>query len=855
MSETCSENPATDATSGEHRPAPRPGAGESARSLLVAGYRILLHLYPRAFHDRYHDELITYLVLDRGDAEFPARSWSAARFWLRAYGDVLTAAGRQRARLVKASVSKLPHVLADDSLHALRFLRRRPMSSLAQLAALSLVLALATMWTVVWRGHFSRSGASGPDRRIAFVTVRSQQTGMWSSYAPAADFMAWRRGVSPGVVEAFVPLSFSVRLDDREMVVDGSTVTPGLPAMFGVRPTPRDGPIGSPAVLLDSGLLEELAPTDVPHPPATMLVNGRELPVAGLIPPALMKIGAGRVWLVDTLSPPASTPVAILARAKDQADLERLQGRLQLISSAAGRSSRPILVGMDELNGPLVRGAAMWVLVQILLSMVLLAIGPMASASGNRGPSKPNDVRLYMALGASAGRLARQRGLAGLLLTAPATGVSLLLVLATRPSWQTPLPTDMPAVLPPERVIASVCVLVGLGASVLVGLAYAFPMLPRARFRVSCSVRGEPSRREMLLLALAVTVTVASVSLALVPAIRIHELPLQRPGFDQGAIRIWRVDPTATSADSLDGRQAALRESLRVALEPDTWALTSHTPISAGDPVDVATDAAPVQAGRIEVSPSYFRVMGIPLLAGTGDLAGGVAVSRSLARALWPDGPVMGRDLRLDGRSLRVTAVVGDVLDTGTGSAKRVYVLLSGASPRLYLVSRAMPDSSPVAGITGNGRRFVLSPLGSGRELLGRWHEHRFPQRSLSTLSIMALLLIIATTSQALCVLGRIARARRRDIALRMALGSTPGAALRPALKPLRGVLLIGLAGGFLVGWPLVRVGASVFEIEELVALSTLLAAILLMATASALVVGCTTRTSLTSPDELLRVP
>lgn len=90
-------------------------------------------------------------------------------------------------------------------------------------------------------------------------------------------------------------------------------------------------------------------------------------------------------------------------------------------------------------------------------------------------------------------------------------------------------------------------------------------------------------------------------------------------------------------------------------------------------PEDRAASAPPsglLQAGWRSVTPGFFETIGVPLVAGrdfeAGDRAGGervVVVSRSLARMLWPDGNAVGRRIFWGGTTGRPRTVVGVVAD------------------------------------------------------------------------------------------------------------------------------------------------------------------------------------------------
>ena len=74
----------------------------------------------------------------------------------------------------------------------------------------------------------------------------------------------------------------------------------------------------------------------------------------------------------------------------------------------------------------------------------------------------------------------------------------------------------------------------------------------------------------------------------------------------------------------------------------------------------------------------YFRVLGIPLLAGrsfterdTSGAAGVAVVSERLAGLSWPDENPLGQTVERGGRSFEVIGVVGDIRGSDAGRAWR----------------------------------------------------------------------------------------------------------------------------------------------------------------------------------------
>jgi predicted permease len=225
-------------------------------------------------------------------------------------------------------------------------------------------------------------------------------------------------------------------------------------------------------------------------------------------------------------------------------------------------------------------------------------------------------------------------------------------------------------------------------------------------------------------------------------------------------------------------------------------------------------DTPPVANFRV-VSPGYFRAMGIPLLEGraiaNADRDGSASVgmvNESFARAFFPGESPIGKEIRFfnpDGSPWEIVGVVGDVRQHG---------LAAPPSPEMYrpleqwtlgrneiLLRTSLPPSSlvpavrrVVAAVDPNLPIVRLSPM--SEVVAGSLAASRFLALLLGAFAGLALLLALVGVFG---VASSIAGARRREIGIRMALGSSSKSVLRRMLAsgmaPVVPGLLAGLAG------------------------------------------------------------
>lgn len=290
------------------------------------------------------------------------------------------------------------------------------------------------------------------------------------------------------------------------------------------------------------------------------------------------------------------------------------------------------------------------------------------------------------------------------------------------------------------------------------------------------------------------------------------------PGFDLSRLVVMTVE----EGSAPDGRvpparaQALARDVARMPAVASV-ALASETPLAGTRSVatvrSTPAGSAVLTADRHVVSDAFFDALGIDVIRGRTfddrDAGGdaGVVVNQLLATRLWPDSDPIGQTIALRSgqvpeRTLRVIGVVANVRYSGLFEDPRPYVYerdtpASSSARSPIVLIRASDDPARVV----QSLRSMPLPAGLtiGSLSTGAGHLARAlgPQRAANLLvGVFALLALLIAGVGLAGTVSFTFQQRRREIAIRMAVGGTP---LRVTRQVLRHVVWI-VSGGLLAG-------------------------------------------------------
>jgi predicted permease len=471
--------------------------------------------------------------------------------------------------------------------------------------------------------------------------------------------------------------------------------------------------------------------------------------------------------------------------------------------------------------------------------VLLIACANLASMLLARGAARTKEMALRSAIGAGRARLIRQMAVESLVLALAGGTVGLVLSLWAT-SWvaSARLPIDIPitfTVATDWRLIAFTG-----GLSVLTGLAFGvLPALRASRPQLVASLKDDaslagPGRRFGLRHVLVVVQVAVSVVLLVGGALLVRSLfsgfnanpgfpvrgltsatiSLDLHGYDATRAKLFFERATSQVRQLPGVESVALAE--RIPFSPNTHTTTI---VVDGRPTATPENGASVDTSR--VTADYFQTLGVPIVSGRGfdsrdtpESTPVAIISEALARAYFPNGDALGNRVRLrdqSGTAIEVVGISRDYIVRTLGEAPRPMIHFAAsqrASMSYSLLVRTNGDTVALA--TEIEREFrMLEPELVFLELgpVVRMMAASMLPISLGA-SLFGGLAGLAMLLAGLGVYGVIAFSvsrRTREIGIRMALGSTPGAIVNGVVR--EAFMLVGL--GTVVGVVLAAFGAQ----------------------------------------------
>jgi putative ABC transport system permease protein len=743
--------------------------------------------------------------------------------------------------------------LRQDLRYAIRALRRNPIFTTVATTTLALAIGANTAIFSVVRGAILEAWPYADADRI--VTLRRsfprlQQTRFVPFSVPEVLDVQSRTDVFERTLAGD---SRNVNLTEggRPERVHGGALTASVFGMLGVEPQlgrvfteKEDVPGGPRVVVLSDRLWRARYAGDREIVGRTIEVEGQQYTVLGVMPRRFV------FW--DAL---LYFPLALDRRATDrQARSLVIQGRLApgltperaaiALDTLARRWEREHPTDAPEYAGShfrvelLKRGVlrdvqpALFVLAVAAGLALLIAAVNVANLLLSRAASRDREIAVRAALGAGRGRIVRLFLFEGLLLAVSGGALGLLGAAAAVPSLLSLIPYGyIPAEADVRLDVTVAAFTAGLGVlcGILLGLA---PLLrlssadPARSIREGSSRsigdrRGRRARAAFVVVQVALALLVVSGSGLLLQSMR--RLLAIPPGFTAEGVQTVRTAlPTGGGAPRA---RAFLSETLRrIAGLPGMTACGAVTslpltgsPSRTLDLEGLSREEAGVvfEADQLAASPGYFETLRIPVESGRSfaaiDGSGSplvAVVSQAFARRFFAGRDPIGRRVRFTAEPasgwMTVVGIVGDVrqADLEREPHPALYVPLDQADPMPPSVALAV-RSLTSAGDSQAAVRGVVSSLDPNLPLFLAAPLTRIVSDSLGGRRLAALLLTaFAAVALALAVLGTTAVAaysvgqRRREIAVRMALGAQEPDVTRLFLKEISVPVGLGVAFG-----------------------------------------------------------
>ena len=742
--------------------------------------------------------------------------------------------------------------LLQDLRYGLRSLGHRPGFTLVAILTLALGIGLnAAVFTVVDAALVRSVPYAEPERLVhlwqvqddaerrpfpfAWQTLRElQASGLFASVAGySVAPVAWTGSSEPEELRALL-------------------VTASFFDVLGVRPVlgrgflPGEDEAGGPrAVVLTDSFWRTRLGADPGLLGTTLSLGGEPTTVVGVLPPGFPFAPGGDARLVMAVQPQGDRAtrrnlnwIRPIARLRDGVTVA--QARRQLAAFEDGVRARfPDALGgvasdvvplRDELVG---RVEPVLVLLFVCVNLVLLvACVNVANLLLARAAGRQKELSVRVALGAGRARLIQQLLTESALLAAAGGAIGLLAAKLSLPLLLAGIPARDRAGMPfLERLDVDTRVL-GYGAAVVVLTTLLFGLLPALRasrpelqgaLKDAAPARTGPLRHRVrdVLVAVEIALAVMLLGSAGLMGKSLLRVLATDPGYrPEGAfgLDLSIADPGARAPDRIVTAKATVQEAVesvpglsgaaRVNWMPGTGNAGSHSFVRPERPPPTGPEP---DAFYREVSPGYFRTLGIALLGGrdfgasdTPGAAPVVIVNRALQQRYFPGEDAIGKTIRLvtGGMPLTIVGVVADQTLGGLDEPRPpilYYPDTQAISPRWALLVR-----SARPGVTEELRRAVRDAapglvVGPARRLDDVLQQaptmflRRYPPFLLGVFAAVALVLacvgIFGVVSFGVVQ-------RTREFGVRMAVGAVPSDIVRLVLRASSAPVLAGAAAG-----------------------------------------------------------
>ena len=638
--------------------------------------------------------------------------------------------------------------------------------------------------------------------------------------------------------------------------IEGADVSEDFFALLGIRPLygrtflSSDMQPGSPAVILGHSLWRERFGGDPAAVGKTILLDGQPRTVIGVMPDQ-PKLGFATDFQVWTPFIPTQEQLtsrqdgfSVLALLKPHASVAQAQKELDTIAARLATaysdtnkgltfhatSLKPFLLGDARTPLLVLFGAVGFVL--------MIACANVSNLFLSRGWARRREFAIRAAIGATRGALLRQLAVESVLVALIGGACAFLIAMWTMRGLRAILPPEIPRIQ--DIRIESEVGWFTLGASLLAALLSGLaPALLSLRQDVGVAIKesgsggggnasgaGHNFLRQLLVVgevALAVTLLIGA-TLAVQSFARLLRTD---PGFRPDHLVTMRIEfpkfRFAKVEQALDFVQQILDSSRAI---PGVTAASAGLVFPLGDYVAESTFATEQSAKDPKssqqmvrmnrVAPDFFRVLGLPLLAGR-DFASSDArgqppvfiVNEAFARKVFGSLDVIGKRLSTDKQSDHfvwgeIIGVAGNVREARPGDdpvKPEVYSPFSQTrlAQGVFLVVRTKPDPMVIVAAIQD-RIWTLDkdrPVTSIKTIDKQIAENNAAPRSQSLLlGIFGGLGFVLALVGVYGVMSYLVSQQTREIGIRMALGADPGQILRLVIAHGLKLTLVGVSIG-----------------------------------------------------------
>ena len=608
--------------------------------------------------------------------------------------------------------------------------------------------------------------------------------------------------------------------------------------------TTRQASAGEPVVVLSHRLWRTLG-GDPQLVGRTIFIEGRDWHVIGVMPEDFVVPDAAAAfwapWDMRTSyrgvrfpnGPPRDARfLRVVGRMKAGMSLDGAAARMQTLAAGVAAEHPDTNAGWSIRLSPLADEIARTSRLELLLvfaamfCLLLLVCANVASLAIARSVARAREVAIRLSLGARGSRVTRQL-IAESLLSAVVTMVIAIVLTAW---WVNAALSIAPTGIPRLHEVAMnarVATFAAVLALLVTAVGNAIPTFRASRTPIADTHKvgtGVSTRASGRLRAALVVGEIAAAVMLLVGAGLLArtfaELRRVDVGFDTSRLLVLRITPDAAryrDASTTDYYRRVL-DALREIPSIESAAAVTSLPMSTlgSDftrpfwPENARPAGNAVSEASIRMAtPGYFATLGVPLLAGrefadrdNADAPRVVIVNQTLARNTWGAESPVGRNLVLDYQRgpypYEVVGVVRDARDGPRSEPVPEIFIPHAQNPYLVMNVIARTRMDPVAvAQTARGNALRVDPdqpvhsVTTMDQLLG--DTVQLDRFAMLLIALFAVAGLVTAAGGVYALLAYTVVQRRREIALRMALGASPRRVARSIVLE---SLVLAVAGG-----------------------------------------------------------
>jgi putative ABC transport system permease protein len=790
--------------------------------------------------------------------------------------------------------------LWQDVRFGLRTLRKSPGFAVVAVLALAIGIgAISAIFSIADAFLFKSIDLPDPGHLVVLLEQTPGQTGEDSTGTAPANFLDWKRlSTTMDDMTAWIWDRVSLTGEGVPEIAQGYQVTANFFSIGGATPlmghsfTPEEcAPGRDDTVILSEGLWRSRFGADPQIIGKVIHVDGSPHVVVGVMPRTFHFPVQANLWL--PLSIPADRwarrdwrGMFAMGRLKAglkpedaRAEMNAIAGQLGEAYPSTNRGWHVMVMPIREYEvGTDIQNYSLFLLVTVGF-VLLLVCANIANLQFVRGAGRAKEIAIRAALGANRWRIVRQLLTESVLIALAGAALGLLIANWALRLFLVNMPADVSknisgwnAIRLDWRVMAF-AILVAAAAGILSGL---LPALEGSRVglgetlkeggRSSSSARGR-HRIRGLLVVIQMTLAVTLLAAAGLLVRTFHRIESEGVVSRPGSLLTTVINLPLTRYPYADHPRIAhfYDEALpRLAAIPGVQdaALTTSLPYANGRSIhnfsiEGRSWRSPSEAQNSDinsVSPSYFRVVGIPLIRGretsdrdSADAQQVVVINQTLARTYFQNEDPIGHRIKFGSADdtrvqwLTIVGVVGDVkMDWSTpGSGFQIYAPYQ-QFPRTFstFILRTSLDPNSLSSAV----RAAVLAVDAEQPLAGmKLMSQVIRESTINVAYVAAMMSALSGLALALAAIGvygvlaYIVAESTHEIGMRMALGALPGNILRLIVG--RGMMLA--AAGIVIGVPVYFLAAKLLGsylagMGPADAISPVVAALLILVVASA---------------------